>query len=160
MAVKGQFSTRLRQHEKLHETGFFAGSCLLLLCKRPMHKGNFSTWVGSCGQLLWRSMWRMWKTMSFQQLLVCLPCGWIGGKLCIPPCITRGWGGCASDYVTARIQKFPEKKAPSVGICRLLSVVGWGSAPPPSDQLCEKPPKPPSLLPFPPGVSISPFGKY
>ena len=159
-AVKGEFSTRPPEHEKLHERGYYVASGLTLLCKRMMYNSAFSTGVGSCGQLLWRSVWRMWKTMSFQQLLALLPCGWIGGKLCIPPCITPGYGVSSSDYVTVCIQKFPKKKASSVGICRSLPGVGWGSEPPPSDKLCEKPPKPPRLLPFPPWVSISRFGKY
>ena len=144
----------------MHERGYYVASCLALLCKRMMYKGTFSTGVGSCGQLLWRSVWRMWKTMSFQQLLGAVSCGWIGGKLRISPCITPGCGGSSSDYVTVCIQKFPEKKASSVAICRFAAGVGWGSDRPPSDKLCEKPPKPPTLLPFPPGVSISRFGKY
>ena len=159
-SVKWGFSTRLRRHEKLHERGYYVASRLSLLCKRIMNGGNFSTWVDSCGQLLWRSMWRMWKTMCFPQLLACITCGWIGGKLCIPPCITPGYGGSPSDYVTVCIQKFPKKKAPSVGICRTLTVVGQGSEPPLSDKLCEKPPNRNTLPPFPPGVSISRFGKY
>ena len=52
------------------------------------------------------------------------------------------------------------KTVAQVGICRLFGEVGWGSDPSPCDKLCEKPPKSPSLLPFPPDVSISRFGKY
>ena len=159
-AVKGEFSTIPSRHEKMHERGETGGSCHGLLCKQMKGSGNFSTGVGSCGQLLWRSVWRMWKTMSFQQLLALLPCGWIGGKLAPAPRFSTGARGMVSDYVTVCIQKFPKKKASSVGICRSLPGVGRGSEPPPSDKLCEKPPKPPFLLPFPPGVSISRFGKY
>ena len=76
------------------------------------------------------------------------------------PMHNPGYRVSPSDYVTVCIQKIPEKMAPSVGICRSLPGVGWGSDVPPSDKLCEKPPKCLSLLPFPAGVSISPFGKY
>ena len=159
-ACQGEIFHKPPEHEKLYEREYYVASCLSLLCKRIVNGGNFSTWVDSCGQLLWRSMWRMWKTMSFQQLLALLPCGWIGGKLCIPLCITPGYGVSPSDYVTVCIQKFPDKKASSVGICRSMPGVGWGSEPPSSDKLCEKPPKPQRLLLFPPGVLISRFGKY
>ena len=122
-AVKWKFSTNPRSTKNCTKGGDSVAFRLSLLCKRIMNGGNFSTWVESCGQLLWRSMWRMWKTPCFPQLLAPIPCGWIGGKLCIPLCITRMRMALGVDYVTACIQKFPDKKAPYVGICSTLTGV-------------------------------------
>ena len=54
----------------------------------------------------------------------------------------------------------PRKRGFQVDFCRLFGEVEGRSEPPPADNLCEKSPKPPPLLLFPPDVSISPFGKY
>ena len=46
----------------------------------------------------------MWKTATFQQLFALLPCGKIGGKLCLKTAPAPSGQGAAVDYVTAAQQ--------------------------------------------------------
>ena len=146
------------EHEKLHERGYSVAFRLPLLCKQIVNGGNFSTWVESCGQLLWRSMWRMWKTPCFPQLLAPIPCGWIGGKLRIPLCITCLRMVSGVDYVTVCIQKFPKKKAPSVGICRTLTGSEPGRMSPHPTNFVKNRQRPPFFPLFCPGYQFPALG--
>ena len=132
---------------------------LPLLCKLNSTVFTLFTTADACGSLVWITVCRMWKTWTFPQIsrvfrisfhvensvdkVDNFPVFHSPGVVTSPVCI----------------QLFPEKKGLPVGICRLFGEVGWGSDPPSSDNLCEKPPKSPALPPFASHVSISRFGK-
>ena len=61
--------------------------CSLLLCKPIMHTPLLWTRLPGCGQLLWTTLWTMWKTRGFQQLfsLEFIPSPLFAA--CINPCI-------------------------------------------------------------------------
>ena len=132
---------------------------LPLLCKPSNAVFTLFTTADACGQPVWITVCRMWKTWTFPQL---------SRVFRISSCVENSVDKVdnfpvfhSPGVVTSPvcIQLFPEKKGLPVGICRLFGVVGWGSDPPSSDNLCEKPPKSPALPPFPTHVSISRFGK-
>lgn len=66
--VKGVFSPNFQVDQKVHETAKTVGSRRMLLCKQNGKGSNLSTTGPGCGQVVWITLLRMWKTMSFQQL--------------------------------------------------------------------------------------------
>ena len=71
-----------------------------------------------CGKLLWKSLWRMWKTIGFQQVFRFFgfspPCG----KVCIPVCIIPVTIRLQACYVTAFPPGFSSETGRNCWSCR------------------------------------------
>ena len=79
------------------KTGKKVGICRNQLCKPKCIRFAHSP----CGKALWKKLWRMWKSMSFQQLFS-LFCHCVqAADRCIPACIRPVFLPPEADYVSA-----------------------------------------------------------